>query len=186
MTNPITPPSCGHHVPACPEHRAQFDGLVVPHLDHLHRVAKSILGCEHLSCDAVQAALISLWNLKERPVEAHGWLVRAVVHHSLHLLRHERRRRRHERRAGGRREEACPTCDPARIASDGSAEDWIRQRIAALPDNLREACSLRVDEFDYEAIATRLSLPIGTVRSRLHRARGVLGEALSRAKGSCA
>lgn len=77
-------------------------------------------------------------------------------------------------------------CDPARIASDGSAEDWIRERIAALPDDLRETCSLRVDEFDYEAIATRLSLPIGTVRSRLHRARGVLGEALARAKGSCA
>jgi len=59
-------------------------------------------------------------------------------------------------------------------------DEQVRARIEALPDDLRETCRLRGEELDYEDIAARLYVPVGTVRSRLHRARAVLAEELQR------
>ena len=47
---------------------------------------------EDLADDAVQEALLSLWKEGRMPQNPEGWLVRAVVHRSLHLNRSRRRR----------------------------------------------------------------------------------------------
>jgi RNA polymerase sigma-70 factor (ECF subfamily) len=44
----------------------------------------------------------------------------------------------------------------------------IRSIIAELPDNLREAITLRMDEVPYADIAKTLQIPLGTVKSRVH------------------
>jgi RNA polymerase sigma-70 factor (ECF subfamily) len=55
----------------------------------------------------------------------------------------------------------------------------VQQAIAALDDEYRAVLVLReIDGCCYETIAEILSLPIGTVRSRLHRARLQLREQL--------
>ncbi len=55
----------------------------------------------------------------------------------------------------------------------------MREAIAALEDEYRVVLVLReIDGCCYETIAEILSLPIGTVRSRLHRARLQLREQL--------
>ena len=172
--------ACAHHAPPHPDLRGGFDSLVAPHLEHLHKVGESILGSPDLACDAVQAALLTLWRRNDAPPQPRGWLVRAVVHHALHLLRHERRRRVHEQASMAERAEACPVCDPAFEVEARGEEAWLRARIEALPDDLRETCRLRGEELDYEDIAARLYVPVGTVRSRLHRARAVLAEELQR------
>lgn len=174
------PAACDQHAPPRSDLRDRFDALVAPHLEHLHKVGESILGSPDLACDAVQAALLTLWRRSEAPPQPRGWLVRAVVHHALHLLRHERRRRGHEQASMAERAEACPVCDPAVEAEERGEEAWLRARIEALPDDLRETCRLRGEELDYEDIAARLYVPVGTVRSRLHRARAVLAEELQR------
>ena len=48
----------------------------------------------------------------------------------------------------------------------------VQRAVEALPNELREAITLReVEGMSYEDIATRMGCPIGTVRSRIFRAR---------------
>ena len=55
----------------------------------------------------------------------------------------------------------------------------VNQTIAALPNELREAISLReMDGLSYEEISDLMNCPIGTVRSRIFRAREVIAEKL--------
>ena len=55
----------------------------------------------------------------------------------------------------------------------------VNQTIAALPNELREAISLReMEGLSYEEIADLMNCPIGTVRSRIFRAREVIAEKL--------
>jgi RNA polymerase sigma-70 factor, ECF subfamily len=55
----------------------------------------------------------------------------------------------------------------------------VRHAIATLPENYREVVVLcELDEMSYEDAAAALDCPVGTVRSRLHRARALLVEKL--------
>lgn len=55
----------------------------------------------------------------------------------------------------------------------------VRQAIATLPENYREVVVLcELEEMNYEEAAAALDCPIGTIRSRLHRARALLLEKL--------
>lgn len=74
-----------------------------------------------------------------------------------------------------------PGLDPeaTAIAADRAAR--LRRHIAALPENLRETVLLR--EFtglSYAAVAAAQGIPVGTVMSRLARARALLREAMER------
>lgn len=53
--------------------------------------------------------------------------------------------------------------------------DVVRQAVQSLPPAYREVVALcDLEEMDYAAVAQVIQCPIGTVRSRLHRARGLL------------
>ena len=55
----------------------------------------------------------------------------------------------------------------------------VRQAIATLPENYREVVVLcELEDLNYEEAAAALDCPIGTIRSRLHRARALLLEKL--------
>ncbi len=59
----------------------------------------------------------------------------------------------------------------------------VRGAIATLPENYREVVVLcELEEMSYEEAASALSCPVGTVRSRLHRARALLLEKLREAQ----
>jgi RNA polymerase sigma-70 factor, ECF subfamily len=59
----------------------------------------------------------------------------------------------------------------------------VRHAIGTLPENYREVVVLcELEEMSYEEAATALDCPVGTVRSRLHRARGILVEKLREAQ----
>lgn len=69
--------------------------------------------------------------------------------------------------------------DPAAIILEKMNEEQISSAIAALPDEYREVCALYfMEQFAYQEIAEMLNVPIGTVRSRLHRGRKLLQKAL--------
>jgi RNA polymerase sigma-70 factor (ECF subfamily) len=95
----------------------------------------------------------------------------------------------HHRRSEARRINAMarlladrgPTVDPADDVVDrlDAAELWppVAEALAGLPEGERDALLLYVwEELSYEEIAAALDIPIGTVRSRLHRARQLLRE----------
>lgn len=71
------------------------------------------------------------------------------------------------------------TDDPARVLMDRLDTEAIESALAALPDEYRMAATLYfLQDMGYREIADVLSIPVGTVRSRLHRARRLLQKAL--------
>ena len=146
-------------------------------LDDLRNVGRRITGCEDLAADAVQEALIRLWQHRgDPPVDVVGWMMHAVVHRSLHLRRTRSRRSTHEQRASV---EDVSHVSPVDHAYAAEVAEILNGAVGSLPAELREVIALRIDGLDYVAIAEMLQVPVGTVRSRLSRARhrlvGLLG-----------
>ncbi len=76
--------------------------------------------------------------------------------------------------------EADPAPDPEQAALRRHQDAVLRHHVAALPDALREALLLReFSELSYKEIAQIQNVPIGTVMSRLARARASLRESLA-------
>lgn len=71
--------------------------------------------------------------------------------------------------------------DPVDQAIDNETQRRVLEAIGALDEDYRAVVVLRdIEDMDYEQIAAVLSLPMGTVKSRLHRARLMLREKLSK------
>lgn len=71
------------------------------------------------------------------------------------------------------------TDTPERELMRQQMEQTVMRAVEALPEELRVAISLReVDGLSYEQIATRMDCPIGTVRSRIFRAREAIDNEL--------
>jgi RNA polymerase sigma-70 factor (ECF subfamily) len=69
--------------------------------------------------------------------------------------------------------------DPAHALMDRLGTERIAAAIADLPDEYGVVCTLYfMEDFAYHQIAQILDVPIGTVRSRLHRGRKMLQKAL--------
>jgi RNA polymerase sigma-70 factor (ECF subfamily) len=168
------PASCRHAFD-----RTSYELFIRPSLPDVLAVARRVLGSDDLAWDAVQEALIALWHEPLLPADLRGWLVRAALHRSLHASRTERRRRRHEACACGERPELRPELDPALAAETAERQRRLERALGTLPCEQREVFLLREREsLDYAAIARRLALPIGTVRSRLARARRGIADRL--------
>lgn len=78
---------------------------------------------------------------------------------------------------------APPSTDPLRSIEASEAREFLRTGLAALPEKLREAVVLRdLKGLAYEEMAVKLSLPVGTIKSRINRGREELARVL-RARG---
>ncbi|MGC6486422.1 MAG: RNA polymerase sigma factor [Planctomycetota bacterium] len=150
-----------------------------PHLPAARAVARRLLGCDHLADDAVQEALVALWRQEEPPDNVRAWLTRAVLLRSRHLRRSLRRRSHHEHVASTHcaLHEGCE--NPLHVAMAHETGARLQQAIDTLPTAQRRAYELYASSgLDYAGVAESLDLPIGTVRSRLHRARAAIEAAL--------
>lgn len=76
-------------------------------------------------------------------------------------------------------EPASPEEDPLGRLTRGEAIESVRSAVLALPLHYREVVVLcELHEMDYAQAAAALGCAVGTVRSRLHRARGLLADRL--------
>lgn len=94
---------------------------------------------------------------------------------------------RHLGLSAARRIRRVESLHDATVAADHAAEDarleQMRAAISRLPGPQRETLDLRLrEELSYEEIAEVLSIPVGTVRSRLHHAVRSLREAMCEGK----
>jgi RNA polymerase sigma-70 factor (ECF subfamily) len=69
--------------------------------------------------------------------------------------------------------------DPAALLLDRMGAERVAESIARLPQEFAAVCTLYfMEDFAYQEIADVLDVPVGTVRSRLHRGRKMLQKAL--------
>ena len=173
--------------------RAAFEGLVSRHLGQVWRVVWRVVRHNEDAEDVVQETFLTAWrSLPDFRGDAafSTWLHRIAVSRALH----------HVERAGERLRRASRSIDDeesgpaALIALEGgrarsASESPLRQLetkemlarlqdcLAKLPPAWRAVLALRdVDSLAYEEIARALEVALGTVRSRLARARMALKE----------
>jgi RNA polymerase sigma-70 factor (ECF subfamily) len=145
----------------------------------LYNVAYRLAGNDDDAQDLVQESLIRVRRGLERyePGSLEGWLARIVTNVFLDEVRRKRRRPT----------DALPE-DPDRVlpgspAADEAStrlSDEVQRALASLPEEFRVPVVLcDVADQSYEQIAAALSVPVGTVRSRIHRGRRLLRTALA-------
>lgn len=180
----LAAPSRGSSDPESRSRPTDLGTIAEPHLALLRRIALRILGCPEQAQDAVQDALCALWQLHGRPPEIRGWLVRTVVHRSLHRRRSEGRRRRWEERAALDGGNDCPICSPEDELDRRQTLSALEAALESLSSEHRVVLALRAAGLEYDEIASELGLPVGTIRSRLNRARRALRQRMGEDGGT--
>jgi RNA polymerase sigma-70 factor (ECF subfamily) len=142
----------------------------------LYNVAYRLAGNPDDAQDLVQEALIRVRKGLERyePGSLEGWLARIVTNVFLDEVRRKRRRPADALPDDPDRVvPPSPAADAAEVAT--ALSDEVQAALAALPEEFRVPVVLcDVADQSYEQIADALGVPVGTVRSRLHRGRRML------------
>jgi RNA polymerase sigma-70 factor (ECF subfamily) len=168
--------------------RTRFEALVMPHLDAAHRLARWLCRSPSDADDVVQEAFVRAYRGFEalRGTEARAWLLAIVRNCSLSALA-ERRRRAYEpltEEHAAEPESMARLPDPERASIERDQRRLLARLIAALPEEQREVLLLReMEDMSYREIASVAQVPIGTVMSRLARARTALKALWPEAEG---
>ncbi len=168
-----------------------FEALVLPHLHAAFNLARWLAHDDHVAEDIVQDACLRAYRYFDslRGDDARPWLL-GIVRNNCYTWLDE------QRRGPGQVElddqlidtlpapEQGPGMDPGAALDQKRARQLVDAAIRALAPPFREVVILReLEELSYAEIAQIASIPIGTVMSRLSRARVELKAALAVLRG---
>ncbi len=177
-----------------------FARLLAAHQDKLYRVAYRMAGHHEDAQDLLQDALLEAYrSFKkfQRGTYFDKWLYRIMTNTFIDRQRRSKRVGRVESldaplpgagedgEAAGR-DVADWEADPARVVLQNTFDEPIQRALDSLAPEFRMALVLcDVEEFSYEEAAEMMGTPVGTVRSRLHRARTALKQQLGKSDAYC-
>ncbi len=159
----------------------RFEQVVLPHLDDAYTLARYVLRDEHDAQDTVQESVLRALRYFEsfRGGDARAWLL-AIVRNYCYTWQ---KGHRTDRFTVPLSEDATVgIADPREtddLAIQSSERERVQVAVNALPTELREVIVLReLSELSYREISEVVGVPMGTVMSRLSRARNRLADAL--------
>ena len=166
----------------------RFEAVVLPHLDAAYNLARWLLKDDHSASDAVQDAFLRALRFFDhlQGEEARPWLLAIVRNSCYSLLGKRRQPGEHvefdEERDSEFAEPSVGAGDPEAQLSRKVESARLDAALERLPSVYREVIVLReLEELAYEEIARIANVPVGTVMSRLSRARALLRARLGRA-----
>ena len=165
--------------------RDAFASIVNRYQDDLYTMALRLLANPADAADVVQETFLRAYvRLPElRGATVRAWLFRVAVNCSHDVQRRTVRRPAEplEDAEGNIIDLPDPALGPEASAIARERADAIAAALATLPLTFRAAVVMRdVNELSYEEVAHALRIPLGTVKSRVSRARAMLAEALQR------
>ena len=171
-----------------------FARLLAAHQDKLYRVAYRMAGHHEDAQDLLQDALLEAYRSFKRFQRGSyfdKWLYRIMTNTFIDRQRHRKRVGRiesldaplpgmEEGETAGR-ELPDWKDEPSRRVLQEMFDEPIQRALDALKPEFRMVLILAdVEEFSYEEISEMMDTPIGTVRSRLHRARDMMRQILEK------
>jgi RNA polymerase sigma-70 factor (ECF subfamily) len=165
-----------------PEHDrlARFEQAVLPHLPAAYNLARWLTRNDHDAEDVVQEAYLRAYRSFDRFRGADGraWLLAVVRNTCFTWLKQNRA---HELATPFDEALHSPEADtgPERRLLQQASADLLREALGELPAEFREVLVLReLEGLSYKEIAAVADVPLGTVMSRLTRARARLQRCL--------
>jgi RNA polymerase sigma-70 factor (ECF subfamily) len=160
--------------------RASFDIVVLPHLDAAHRLARWLMRDADVAEDVVQEASLRAFRHFRTFVGGDGraWFLR-IVRNTCYGWRRDPYQRPTDPFDEEQHSSARPQSDPETLLLQNDDARLIREALGRLPDHFHQILVLReLEGLSYRELADVIGIPVGTVMSRLSRAREALRRGL--------
>jgi RNA polymerase sigma-70 factor, ECF subfamily len=168
--------------PEAEERRRRFEELIVPEMGFLARIARTMSRSQAEADDLAQETLVKAFRGMDSFDGAYprAWLARIARNTAIN--RDQRNREFLLADDGTVEPDADPgdVSDPQDIVVSQVVDEDLRRALDELPPAFRVLVQMvDVEDMTYQEAADALEIPIGTVMSRLHRARNRLRKALA-------
>jgi len=160
-----------------------FEQTVLPHLDSAYNLARWLAGNDHDAQDVAQEASLRAFRYfgSFRGENARSWLL-SIVRNAFYTWRRKNRPEKTVEINDETLDIEDASANAETVSPQFADADAVRRAIAELPVEFREIVILReMEGFSYKEIAELAEVPIGTVMSRLARARKLLQKSLAAA-----
>lgn len=160
----------------------KFEQLVSPHIDHLYRLAFRFTGRREDAEDLVQDLLVKLYRRRqevETVEKLRPWLAQVLYRLFIDQVRQQKRRPSIDEGEADCDVFENPDDGPEQLVQQAIVQDRLQQAFTSLNDDQRALLALHdIEGYTLVELETVLETPIGTLKSRLHRARQKLREML--------
>jgi RNA polymerase sigma-70 factor (ECF subfamily) len=151
-----------------------FDGIILPHLDAAHNLARWLVRGSDDAEDVVQEACLRAFQYfgTFRGGNARAWLLRIVHNTAIRWLEKNRVQQLATEFHEEMHSEGCEALNPEALLLQRADTQLLEQAMNHLPVRWREVLVLReLEGLSYKEIGEVVGVPIGTVMSTLFRAR---------------
>jgi RNA polymerase sigma-70 factor (ECF subfamily) len=165
-------------------HAMDFEALANEHKDAIYRQMLRVCGNREDAEDVLVEALLSAYRSMDQlrePAAFRGWLAQIARRVCFQLKEREALQPlvHLDDAEGGMTELPHGGAGPEEMVSAAQLRGILRGAVEALPEEFRRVYTLRdVEELPGEEVAARMGLSVAAMKSRLHRARGMLREQL--------
>ena len=164
---------------------AAFEALIRAHEKRVYTLCRRMCRNEDDALEAAQDTFLAVWRgigAFRADAAFSTWLYRLAANACLDLLRREKKRGGDVSLDGGESQlalaDGAPLPEEAAIRAD--PRRMVREALYALPDDYRQILLLReTEQLSYQEIAEVTGLELGTVKSRISRARQALRDHLA-------